>query len=185
MCMVLYVLAFGCTNIVDEDRRLTMTAPARTFVHWKMDTILLLGVRDDDAIPGALANDVPAEGTSIAIEVSGMADAAELYERTAIAGNGRIREVLFYNGELPEGMQLAFEFFGRSEKGPKSIEFVESEDREEQRPELLLIYAKGEYEFQFQQLEEVWKRIIGSIIPIWKRRRRGGRLWKGFKGGWW
>jgi hypothetical protein len=32
---------------------------------------------------------------------------------------------------------------------------VELEDREEQRPELLLMYAKGELEFQFQQLEEV------------------------------
>jgi len=33
------------------------------------------------------------------------------HELTAIAGNSRIREVLFYNSELAEGMQLAFEFF--------------------------------------------------------------------------
>lgn len=71
------------------------------------------------------------------------------HELTAIAGNSRIREVLFYNSELAEGMQLAFEFFDRTKKRPKSIKFVELKDREEQRPELLLMYAKGELEFQF------------------------------------
>ena len=77
------------------------------------------------------------------------------HELTAIAGNSRIREVLFYNSKLAEGMQLAFEFFDRPKKRPKIIKFVELEDREEQRPELLLMDAKRKLEFQFQQLEKV------------------------------
>jgi hypothetical protein len=150
-----YVLAFGCTNIVDEDQGITMTAPARTYVNWRMDTILFLGARGDDAIPDALTSDVPAEGASIAIEVSWMADPLELTEVNAISGNDRIREVIFYNSELPEGMQLAFKLFDRSKKRPKSIEFVELEDWEEQRRELLFMFAKEELEFQFQRLEEI------------------------------
>jgi len=84
-----------------------------------------------------------------------MADPLELTEVNAISGNDRIREVIFYNSELPEGMQLAFELFDRSKKRPKSIEFVELEDGEEQRRELLFMFAKEELEFQFQRLEEI------------------------------
>jgi hypothetical protein len=56
---------------VDEDQEIVITAQARTYVNWKMDTILFLGVRDSDAIADALTtNGVPVGGAAIAIEVS-------------------------------------------------------------------------------------------------------------------
>ncbi|KAE9367142.1 hypothetical protein N431DRAFT_429858 [Stipitochalara longipes BDJ] len=143
-----YVLAFGCVNAMDDDYGITMSAPPRIYVNWKTDIILFLGETDDSAIPDALTSDVPAEGASIAIEISGVQFEEEWNQLTAIAANGGVREVRFFNGELTDGVQLDFKLFPRA-----TLELVDLEDGEEQRPELLLIKGRDALELQFQQLE--------------------------------
>lgn len=127
-----------------------MNVPPRIYVNWKADTILFLGVRDDNAIPDALTDAVPAEGASIAIELSRLVFGEEYNEFTAIAGNGGIREVMLFGGGLPERGGFAIERFGQAEV----IDFEELEgDEEDDGPELLLWNGKEALETEFQQLE--------------------------------
>jgi len=147
-----YVLAFGCVNHVDCDHEITIKAPPRTYVNWKLDTLLLLGERDDNAIADALADALRPEGVSIAIEISKLQFDEDWSELTFIAASGgAVKEVVFYTDALNDGVQLDIKQLRRQ---GAMVELVDLEEGEEQRPELILIEGREQLEIQFQLLEE-------------------------------